>query len=100
MKSIFHSFFTQVSLLVSSMTLCSAGVITYLPITDDADSGIDPANTYTHAIDFGTSGAAVVNGVEFSDGNPGEFPGAVGTNTVGTAARRYPTTIRAMVART
>ncbi|MGI9240363.1 MAG: hypothetical protein ACR2RV_06150 [Verrucomicrobiales bacterium] len=80
-----------VPILISlSASLCSAGIISYLPITADGDSGIDPSNTYTHAIDFGTSGPATVNGVEFSDGNPGEFPGAVGSSTIGTGSSTLP----------
>ena len=41
--------------------------ISYIQITDDADSGISSANTYTHAIDWGTSGTATVNGVVFAN---------------------------------
>ena len=40
--------------------------ISYPQITDDASSGISSSNTYTHAIDFGNSGAATVNGVVFA----------------------------------
>jgi len=53
-----------------------AGVVSYIllgPDTADADSGIDPSNYYVQALDFGTSGAANVNGVQFT---------AVGTGNV------------------
>ncbi|NQU26424.1 MAG: hypothetical protein HQ567_34495, partial [Candidatus Nealsonbacteria bacterium] len=49
--------------------------LSYHRITNDADSGIDSAKTYTHAIDFGTDTTATVNGVVFAadfDGN-GDF---------------------------
>jgi len=58
--------------------LCStsaAGTISYLPITNDADSGIAPSNYYTHAIDFGThDNGAVVNGVPFAKGLVNSLP--------------------------
>lgn len=47
------------------------GAIGYAPITNDADSGVSTAKTYTHVLDFGDSGAATVNGVAFSQGLPG-----------------------------
>ena len=45
----------------------AAAGISYVQITDDADSGISSGNTYTHAIDWGTSGAATINGVVFAN---------------------------------
>jgi hypothetical protein len=66
------------------------GGITYEPITGDADSGISSTKTYTHAIDFGTNTVATVNGVVFGDGNPGAFPGATGSQTVGTGSSTIP----------
>jgi len=45
----------------------NAGNISYVQITNDEDSGISTDNTYTHAIDFGTSGTATVNGVVFAN---------------------------------
>jgi hypothetical protein len=42
--------------------------MSYPIITGDADSGISESNTYTHAIDFGSSGAATVNGIVFATG--------------------------------
>ena len=39
--------------------------LSYIPITNDADSEIDSAKTYTHAIDFGSRAPATVNGVAF-----------------------------------
>jgi hypothetical protein len=44
----------------------NAGVISYVQVTNDVDSDIFSGYTYTHAIDFGTSGAATVNGVVFA----------------------------------
>lgn len=43
------------------------GTVSYVEITNDADSGISSSTNYTHAIDFGESGAATVNGVVFTD---------------------------------
>ena len=37
----------------------------FLPITGDADSGVNPQTVYTHALDFGASDVAKVNGVSF-----------------------------------
>ena len=47
------------------------GAIGYEPITNDADSGVSPAKTYTHVLDFGTAGTATVNGVAFDQGLSG-----------------------------
>jgi len=41
--------------------------VTFHEITGDADSGISSDKTYTHAIDFGNSGVATVNGVLFAN---------------------------------
>jgi hypothetical protein len=41
------------------------GGLSFFQITNDADSGIEAAKTYTHAIDFGNTGAATVDTVEF-----------------------------------
>ena len=47
-----------------------AGSVSYTKVTNDADSGIDSANTYTHAIDFEASGSgATINGVAFTSAN-------------------------------
>ena len=43
------------------------GGISYTQITNDDDSGISTDNTYTHAIDFGSSGPGTVNGVVFAN---------------------------------
>ena len=73
----------------------SAGTISYLPISGDADSGISTDNTYTHAIDFGNQpadgGVATVNGVIFANGSVGSFP-AIGesSQTVGTGSSTMP----------
>ena len=50
-----------------------AGVISYVQITNDADSGISTANTYTHTLDFGNSAfpIATINGVAFNGYNVG-----------------------------
>lgn len=58
-----------------------AGSAGSLQITDDANSGIGTDTTYTHAIDFGTSGAATVNGVVFAS-DVGEAAG--GRSNAGT----------------
>ena len=47
----------------------------FVPVTNDADSGISAAKTYTHAIDYGSAPAATVNGVAFT----AEDAGAGGT---------------------
>jgi autotransporter-associated beta strand protein len=48
----------------------TAGVA-YIPITNDADSGIDSGKTYTHKIDFGTDTVATINTVAFDNGFSG-----------------------------
>jgi hypothetical protein len=40
--------------------------VSYHTMTNDASSEISSSKTYTHAIDFGSSGAATVNGVVFA----------------------------------
>ncbi len=57
-----------------------AQTITYVPITNDADSGISAAKTYTHALDFGTNAGANVNGVAFTQVNNGGSLGALAPN--------------------
>jgi hypothetical protein len=68
----------------------------FIPISNDADSDISADNTYTHAIDFGNQPGgnplANVNGVQFANGNPGAFPGTVGSGTVGTGSSTIPNT--------
>ena len=47
-------------------TPASAGTITYVGITNDADCGISADNIYTHTLDFGTgTPGALINGVQF-----------------------------------
>lgn len=60
------------------------GALNYIPITNDADSQISAAKTYTHAIDFGTGslGAANVNGVQFDAGVVGNFPSGNGSTNL------------------
>lgn len=50
------------------------GALKYVPITGDDDSQISTAKTYTHKLDFGTSGMATVNGVAFDQGQAGDYP--------------------------
>ncbi|MEN8772994.1 MAG: hypothetical protein ABF379_10865 [Akkermansiaceae bacterium] len=57
--------------ILSSLALVSqftSAQVSYIQITDDATSGISSDMTFTHAIDFGTSGTAIVNGVIFANG--------------------------------
>src|SRR5690348_868315 len=72
----------------------AAGTFTFAPITGDADSGISPSKSYTHAVDFGAGGnaggfpnivdkATTVNGVSFSIG------GLQGTNYSTTGLNAY-----------
>jgi len=56
-----------VALAIPSAFVGAAETVSYNPITNDADSGISSSNNYTHAIDWGTSGAATVNGVVFAN---------------------------------
>jgi hypothetical protein len=58
------------------------GAVRYIPINDDDDSGISPAKTYTHKVDFGSSGAATVEGVAFDAAGPGPLPGGNGTSNL------------------
>lgn len=81
----------------------SLAQVSYLEITGDADSGITSTMTFTHAIDLGTSGTAVVNEVIFANdvnqeaggranagvrtygpnAHPGDTPPAVSDNVAG-----------------
>ena len=91
MKKLKIASFLPVLLMFSSQVLAE---FEFIPISNDADSQISTDNEYTHAIDFGNqSGAnplANVNGVQFANGNPGTFPGAVGSGTVGTGSSTIP----------
>jgi len=54
------------AILVLTATSANAGDISYVQVTNDADSGISADNTYTHKLDFGTgSPGALINGVQF-----------------------------------
>ena len=68
--------------------------IYFVAFNSDADSGIDSANTYTHAIDFGNNDVrpiATINGVVFANGNTGAFPAIGGSSqTVGTGSSTIP----------
>ncbi|CAN5347915.1 hypothetical protein BH23VER1_BH23VER1_20890 [soil metagenome] len=46
--------------------------IDIIPLTDDASSGVDPSNVYTHTISGG--GAATINGVFFEELSPALTP--------------------------
>ncbi len=63
----------RASLIVSFLgvlvlSLCAqAGTISFVQITDDADSGISTENIYTHTLDFGQgTPGALINGVQFN----------------------------------
>ncbi|MCU0780170.1 MAG: Ig-like domain-containing protein [Akkermansiaceae bacterium] len=58
---------TPVAVLVglALASLPARGQVTFTKVTSDADSGINSAHTYTHAIDFGSGTKATVNGVPF-----------------------------------
>jgi len=69
-----------------------AGVISYVKLNEfsaDADSGIDPANTYTHLLDFGNgTPGATVNGVAFTQVNGANLDAIPGFNfSVNTSGR-------------
>ena len=52
-----------------------AGTFSFLNLTADEDTGIDPSKTYTHLVDFGPDAeAATINGVKFTS------KGRVGSN--------------------
>ena len=54
------------AILGLTTTSANAGVISYVQVTNDADSGISAGKTYTHKLDFGTgSPGALINGVQF-----------------------------------
>ena len=59
------------SFLIGASAL-HGGIISVIPLTDDASSGISTGNTYTHAISGGN--AATVNGVNFETLNPTATP--------------------------
>jgi len=67
---------------VADATSGHNGAVRYIPIDDDLTSDISPAKTYTHKVDFGSSGAANVNGVVFDAAGPGPLPGDNGTSNV------------------
>ena len=74
-----------VALLLGLMAPAArATVITYLPMTKDADSGISASKTYTHKIDFGTGTVATINTVAFVQGttsSPSNWTYAVSSST-------------------
>lgn len=59
---------------------------TISPWTGDADSGVDGARHYSHALNFNSANSPTVNGVLFkgtSGGNPGESVGGANYSTSG-----------------
>jgi len=66
----------------------SLAQVTYIQISDDTNSGIASDMTFTHAIDFGTSGTATVNGVLFANdlGETIDGRSNTGTRTYGPTA--------------
>ena len=75
--------------VVGATSAVWGGTISYLPITNDADSGISASNVYVHALDFGThDNGALVNGVQFTRGDISTvgLPGGV-TYTVSSGGR-------------
>jgi hypothetical protein len=62
--------------LLAVATRVHGGVFTTVTYTGDADSGISPTKTYTHAIDFNASGDGYttlnINGVQLVNGPPGD----------------------------
>jgi len=79
------------AVLAAMAAVAQAGVITYVPLwtdTADADSGISPDKYYTHLLDFGSSPAATVNGVAFTQVQPGNVDSIPGfAYTVDTSGR-------------
>jgi len=69
----------QTDVSEGTVTLAEPLSVSFTQVTNDADSGIDSADTYTHAIDFGNGTVATVNGVPF-------------VNAFGTAAGGIPNT--------
>jgi hypothetical protein len=66
-----------------------SNTLQFQPISNDEDSGIDPRELYTHAIDFGSSAVAVINGVTFQS----NFGDPTGTSaTIGTGSTNMPST--------
>ncbi|MCG3180188.1 MAG: hypothetical protein BIFFINMI_02545 [Phycisphaerae bacterium] len=67
-RCILFSAFAAVSILAGGQA--RAGVISYVAFSNDANSGISSANTYTHALDAGSTGSApTINGVKFTKDN-------------------------------
>lgn len=69
----------KLSGILRTFSICSGliagsanAAITYQLITNDANSGISNANTYTHAADLGGGTIATVNGVSFTNA-PGNY---------------------------
>lgn len=60
-------FILTAAISAAVLSTASAGIMSYTPMTGDADSGINPALTYTAKADFNGTGAHVANGVSFTD---------------------------------
>jgi hypothetical protein len=83
-------------LLFAANHTSHAAVIAFTDINGDYNSGISGPWLYTHAVDFGNNNAtypvATVNGVVFGNGGTGAgaFPGATGSQSVGTGTSSIP----------
>lgn len=49
--------------------LAGLGTVTLVPLSDDASTGISPAKSYTHLLDFGNQALASINHVTFTKVN-------------------------------
>lgn len=77
-------------LLTGLAAQIASGQISYVPISNDADSGISSDLTYTHAVDFGATALATVNGVVFAN-DLGQAAGDIGNTGVrGYGPNRHP----------
>jgi len=62
----------------TNIVLAGIGTLSLVALTDDASTGISPANTYTHLLDFGNqTPTASINGVDFT--KVGTSSGTVGS---------------------
>jgi hypothetical protein len=75
---------TAGSTLTIGVSAAGTPGLSYIPVTNDADSEVDPAKTYTHAIDFGGGAPVTVNGVTFVK-NFGDTGGTASLNTGSTS---------------
>lgn len=89
---ILHTLITAA--VIGTSHFASAGIMSYTPMTGDADSGINSALNYTAKADFFGSGGSIVNDVSFPDtdffgtgysltGSDASFPGGNVHNVFG-----------------